>query len=131
MLSVKVSGGERLRTFIARARAAQSVKGVAIGFFGEDRTARGSLPADLHAKLIEFGGGPFEERPFLRAAIPAMRRAAMGVIAAGMRKRLAVDKALARRAGEAAREVLRDSLREHKVRDTGELEKAVRVVILT
>ena len=132
----KIEGGQKLRRLLRDAQRGRSVPGVEIGFLGSDRGARGALPADLQAKLIEFGTEETQANPFIAPAIPDMQEAVLRVVKADLRARLRkgmapiVTRKTAREAGEAAAEVLRESMERRNIRDSGTLLKRVRVRLM-
>ena len=108
--------------------------GVQVGFFG-NRLVWG-IPADLRGKWLEFGtsggrAGPLPSRPFLAASVEALRTAwtheiiaAVNRVSRGASGKAAGERVL-RRFGALAVEVVRESMDEYGVRDTGALRKAV------
>lgn len=121
MATNKVTGGERIRAFIARAKAAHSVDGLEIGFFKDARypsvrTGKngGSKQSPQHVTNVaaynEFGTEPKDEkqpgipeRPFFRQSLADMDRTLLPVLKSSVdSETLAIDRTAAERLGQAA-----------------------------
>lgn len=134
-VSVKTTGGSRLRKML-RAHSRPRPLGpeaVAVGFSGKDIHQGSRLPADLLAKMHEFGTlHGIAETAFFRSAVKEMAAYAKRETAKYARRNVrgvehpSPTTAQAAALADGFLAILRKSMEQHGVRNTGELIRLAR-----
>ena len=112
MAKSRTKGGRRLDEFLRRAKTADGVNAVEIGFFSDAKYPDGT-PVTNVAAYNEFGtenkdgSVHIPERPFFRQAIPKMKTPILNVLVADVNPRtMVVDRRTAERCGVVGQGVL-------------------------
>ena len=112
MAKSRTKGGKKLDEFLRRAKTADGVNAVEIGFFSDAKYPDGT-PVTNVAAWNEFGtenkdgSERIPERPFFRQAIPKMKTPVLAVLVADVNPRtMVVDRRTAERCGVVGHGVL-------------------------
>ena len=110
MAKSRTKGGKRLDEFLRKAKTANGVESVEIGFYSEDKYPDTGTPVTNVAAANEFGSGNIPERPAFRQAIPQIKTTALSVLKANVNPRtMVVDRGVAEQVGRAGQDTLRRS----------------------
>ena len=110
MPQVKVTGGKKLKAFVEKAKKAQGVRGVEVGFYSTSRYEDGT-PVTNVAAWNEFGTENIPERPFFRNAIAQMEESIPKVIEQSVDpETMVIDTITAERVGLKAQSEIQTSI---------------------
>ena len=110
MPQVKVTGGKKLKAFVEKAKKAQGVRGVEVGFYSTSRYEDGT-PVTNVAAGNEFGTEYIPERPFFRLAIAQMEESIPKVIEQSVDpETMVIDPITAERVGLKAQSEIQSSI---------------------
>ena len=124
----RTTGGQRLKAFLRRAKAAAAKsKGADVGFFASKRYPDGT-PTALVAAVHEFGLGHQAEQPVFRTGIESSKREITAVIRRGIDpQKLVMDESTAQQAGAVLARAVTSGIKEAGLVDSGRLAGAVAV----
>ena len=119
-----VKGGQKLKAWLRKHQSPRGVKDVEIGFFETAKYPNGTSVAAV-AAFNEFGTVKLPERAFFRTAIKKAPDHILSVLKANLDPRhFLIDAKLGNKLGLTFQAVLRQSITEFKVIDTGHLRRS-------